>query len=111
MAIRSIFRRTSRLHSSTGARLICAAGTRSCATSISRSTGSDKGEGSLRDPDILACPSCRGEFRRSNKSLNCTGCGTGYGIIDEVPVFLSGEVEILREHASNPIGAEFEEIL
>jgi SAM-dependent methyltransferase len=44
---------------------------------------------------MVQCPACSAEFRMENG----------------VPIFVAEEVEIVREHTSNPIGGEFVEIL
>jgi SAM-dependent methyltransferase len=61
--------------------------------------------------EILVCPSCRAGLRFTSDSMLCSGCGASFSLQDGVPVFLSGPVENLGDHASNAIGAEFEALL
>jgi uncharacterized protein YbaR (Trm112 family)/predicted SAM-dependent methyltransferase len=63
---------------------------------------------------ILACPQCRGTFACSETELRCQNCGARFPLIAGVPVLLADAslvVTMSRDHASNPIGAEFEAIL
>lgn len=63
---------------------------------------------------LLACPICREELADAEKSLQCAKCGSQFPIRQGVPIFLreAGEViTVSTEHASNALGAEFEQIL
>ncbi len=63
---------------------------------------------------LLACPVCRQGLALADGSLRCARCGTEFPIVQGVPIFRADaeKVPIMPlEHSSNPLGAEFEEIL
>ncbi len=61
---------------------------------------------------LLACPACHGTFEAGREELRCASCGHLFALQKGVPVFRSGAVEIaIKDHASNPLGPEFEAIL
>lgn len=58
---------------------------------------------------LLACPACHAPLQ---KSATCSACGAAWQMQNGVPVFLDTAAEVMPvEHTSNPIGAEFEQIL
>lgn len=64
--------------------------------------------------NLLACPTCRQELAEIKSALRCTACGARFPVVDGIPVFRSDAANVTTvsaEHSSNPIGAEFEEIL
>ncbi|HMJ06119.1 MAG TPA: methyltransferase domain-containing protein [Chthoniobacterales bacterium] len=62
--------------------------------------------------EILACPTCRGRVRRLGTTLVCGGCEHRFSFQDGVAIFLPDPPETAPpDHASNPIGPEFEAIL
>ena len=66
---------------------------------------------SARLHEILCCPACGGDVAQGGQALLCAGCGESYPVQDGVPVFLPEPAEIARDHASNAIGPEFEQML
>jgi SAM-dependent methyltransferase len=60
---------------------------------------------------ILACPHCGSPLQGGASPLQCSKCSTQFRLEQGVPIFVPDEVEIARDHTSNPIGAEFEQIL
>src|SRR4030095_4083558 len=63
---------------------------------------------------LLACSTCRSELIATASLLRCANCGARFPIMDGIPVFLSDATEVATvpsAHTSNPMGAEFEEIL
>lgn len=64
---------------------------------------------------LLACPVCRlALIAPAASPLRCANCGAQFPIIDGIPVFLADAAEVVTvpsAHTSNPLGAEFEEIL
>lgn len=60
---------------------------------------------------ILACPHCSSSLQLGVGTVQCTKCSSEFRVNEGVPIFIDGKVEIAREHTSNPIGAEFEQIL
>jgi SAM-dependent methyltransferase len=62
--------------------------------------------------DILVCPACRGLLRERGEALACQGCLHSFALNNAIPVFLSEPLQLVApNHASNPIGAEYEAIL
>ncbi len=62
--------------------------------------------------DILECPVCRGTLTHKRATVVCQSCTRIFQLKGNVPVFLSEPVVVASvEHISNPIGAEYEEIL
>jgi len=66
---------------------------------------------SVRLQDILVCPVCHGGLDEKSDQINCENCARSFQLRQDVPIFIAEEVEIAREHTSNPIGPEFEQIL
>ena len=64
-----------------------------------------------RLPEILRCPVCRGAVQLDGNSLRCQPCNHCYDLQQGVPVFLPGPADVAIEHASNPIGPDFEQAL
>src|ERR1051326_6470988 len=65
-----------------------------------------------RVASVICCPTCHGELRSGRGRLQCKSCSITYRIQNEVPVFIDENVAVVSsEHLSNPIGAEFEEVL
>ena len=61
---------------------------------------------------ILVCPACRKALMEKDETLRCARCGENFPVINGVPVFLRGPVEVVPvEHESNALGPQFEEIL
>ena len=60
---------------------------------------------------ILACPRCGSPLEPGPSTVRCSKCSSEFRTEQGVPIFLAEEVEIAREHTSNPIGAEYEQIL
>ncbi|MDQ6809083.1 MAG: methyltransferase domain-containing protein [Verrucomicrobiota bacterium] len=60
---------------------------------------------------VLACPRCGAALRLERSGIQCSECATTFRTQDDVPVFIDGDIAVAREHASNPIGAEFEALL
>ena len=60
---------------------------------------------------ILACPQCGSPLQHGASTFQCDKCSSEFRMEQGVPIFVAEEVEIAREHTSNPIGAEFEQIL
>lgn len=60
---------------------------------------------------ILACPQCGAPLEHCPDTVQCPKCSSEFRVEQGVPIFLAEEVEIAREHTSNPIGAEYEQIL
>jgi SAM-dependent methyltransferase len=60
---------------------------------------------------ILACPRCGSPLRQNGSTVECPNCSADFRIEQDVRVFLAEPVEVVRDHTSNPIGAEFEQIL
>ncbi len=69
-------------------------------------------ETNARLAEILACPVCRQSLRREAERLVCAGGEHHFRHHDGVPVFIA-ETPVVAplDHASNPIGPEFEAIL
>jgi SAM-dependent methyltransferase len=67
---------------------------------------------SARAKDILVCPVCRGSLSERGDALACQGCLHSFALNKAIPVFLSEPLQLVApDHASNPIGAEYEAIL
>jgi SAM-dependent methyltransferase len=66
---------------------------------------------SARFKDILVCPVCHGGLDEKRDQISCGNCPRSFPLTQGVPIFVAEEVEIAREHTSNPIGDEFEQIL
>jgi len=65
-----------------------------------------------RVANVICCPACHGGFRSGRGRLQCETCGVTYRIQNEVPLFIQENVvSVSSDHVSNPIGADFEEIL
>ena len=65
-----------------------------------------------RIEDILECPDCRGHLAPKRAALACQSCRRTFKFNGKVPVFLSEPaLDAPLDHVSNPIGAEYEEIL
>jgi SAM-dependent methyltransferase len=60
---------------------------------------------------ILVCPHCGSPLQYGASTVQCRKCNSEFRMEQDVPIFVAEEVEIAREHVSNPIGAEFEQIL
>lgn len=60
---------------------------------------------------ILACPRCGSPLEHCPETVQCPKCSSIFRVEQGVPIFLAEEVETAREHTSNPIGAEYEQIL
>jgi SAM-dependent methyltransferase len=60
---------------------------------------------------ILACPRCGSSLQHLASSIQCGKCSSDFRIEQGVPIFIAEEVEIAREHTSNAIGGEFEQVL
>jgi SAM-dependent methyltransferase len=60
---------------------------------------------------ILACPRCGSPLEPRTATVRCPKCSAEFRTEQGVPIFLAEEVETAREHTSNPIGAEYEQIL
>ena len=63
---------------------------------------------------LLGCPVCRQELAHKEMSLQCVKCAAGFPIVQGVPIFRSDPEPVAimpLDHHSNPLGAEFEEIL
>jgi len=43
--------------------------------------------------DILACPSCKGDVKLSNKKIVCKKCGKKYPVKDGTPVMIIDEAK------------------
>ncbi|PYK72558.1 MAG: glycosyltransferase, partial [Verrucomicrobia bacterium] len=62
--------------------------------------------------NVICCPACHGGLRSGRGRLQCETCGVTYRIQNEVPLFIQENVvAVSSDHVSNPIGADFEEIL
>jgi SAM-dependent methyltransferase len=62
--------------------------------------------------EILVCPACHGALEEKRDQITCRKCAHTFALKDGVPVFLPEPIELAPpNHNSNPIGAEFEEIL
>ncbi|ADY73334.1 UPF0434 protein ycaR [Desulfurobacterium thermolithotrophum DSM 11699] len=48
---------------------------------------------------ILACPQCKGdlEYREKEDKLICHKCKLAYKIVDDIPVMLIDEAEVIDE--------------
>jgi SAM-dependent methyltransferase/uncharacterized protein YbaR (Trm112 family) len=64
---------------------------------------------------LLVCPSCRGDFARAAIRLRCRDCGTGYEIVDGIPVLLPaqpGSPDVVKSgqatYFDNAVEEEFE---
>ena len=67
---------------------------------------------SARVKDILVCPVCRGSLGEKGDALDCQSCSRSFALNNSVPVFLSEPIQsVAPDHASNPIGPEYEAIL
>ena len=65
-----------------------------------------------RVASLICCPACHGGLRSGRGRLECDACGVTYRIQNEVPLFIQENVvAVSSDHVSNPIGADFEEIL
>src|SRR5215468_4875357 len=61
---------------------------------------------------LICCSACHGGLRSGRGQLQCEKCGVTYRIQNEVPLFIQENVVALSsDHVSNPIGADFEELL
>ena len=61
---------------------------------------------------FICCPACHGGLRSARGRLQCESCGLTYRIQNEVPLFIQENVvAVSSDHVSNPVGADFEEIL
>jgi SAM-dependent methyltransferase len=60
---------------------------------------------------ILACPRCGSPLQPSPSTIQCPKCSAEFRTEQGVPIFVAEEVEIARDHTSNSIGAEYEQIL
>lgn len=60
---------------------------------------------------ILVCPVCHGGLEEKSDQINCENCARSFQLRQGVPIFIAEEVEVAREHTSNSIGPEFEQIL
>jgi SAM-dependent methyltransferase len=60
---------------------------------------------------ILACPRCGSHLEPGASPIQCGKCQAEFRVDQGVPIFVDEEVEVVREHTSNPIGPEFEQIL
>ena len=61
---------------------------------------------------VICCPACHGELRSGRGRLECEACGVTYRIQNDVPLFIQEKVvAVASDHVSNPIGADFEELL
>jgi SAM-dependent methyltransferase len=60
---------------------------------------------------ILACPHCGSPLQYGASTIQCRKCSAEFRMDQGVPIFVAEEVEIAREHTSNPIGPDFEKIL
>jgi SAM-dependent methyltransferase/uncharacterized protein YbaR (Trm112 family) len=60
---------------------------------------------------ILACPRCGSPLQQVESAVQCRNCGSTFRVEHGVPIFIDGEVQVAREHTSNSIGAEYEQIL
>jgi SAM-dependent methyltransferase len=62
--------------------------------------------------NVICCPACHGQLRSRRHRLECDTCRVTYRIQNGVPVFFPEEViAVSSDHVSNPIGADFEELL
>jgi SAM-dependent methyltransferase len=67
---------------------------------------------SERVKDILVCPVCHGSLDEKGDALDCQNCALSFALNDAIPVFLSEPLQLVApDHASNPIGPEYEAIL
>lgn len=61
---------------------------------------------------LLACPICHQALQAGRDALQCLSCAAKFNLQQGVPVFLEEAAEVVpAEHASNPIGADFEQTL
>jgi SAM-dependent methyltransferase len=61
---------------------------------------------------IICCPACHGQLRSGRRQLQCDTCQVIYRMQNDVPVFVQEDVvAVSSDHASNPIGGDFEAIL
>src|SRR5436190_1539373 len=60
---------------------------------------------------ILACPRCGSLLEPGSSTIQCSKCGSEFRVEQGVPIFVAEDVVVAREHTSNPLGAEFEDIL
>jgi SAM-dependent methyltransferase len=56
----------------------------------------------------LECVRCRARLVDGHAGLGCTGCGTTYPIVGEVPVVLPQDLSVQHRHQSAYFDAEFE---
>ncbi len=43
--------------------------------------------------NLYICPKCKGRLDRSNKDYECKNCQTQYPVLDNIPVFITGEID------------------
>src|SRR5437870_3615218 len=63
---------------------------------------------------LLACPVCHGELVPAEMELSCRQCARHFITQNGIPILLEHAEPIAiapADHASNPLGAEFEAIL